>query len=362
MSHTGILHFPASADPHLLCRGILLHGRGFQQGARLWGPNSAVSSQPPRLLEQVRLACQRRHYSPRTAEAYVYWVRDYVLFHGKRHPRELGAKDLEAWLNHLAAQRRVSASTQSQALNALVFLYRQVLALDLGWMDKLERVKRNRPLPVVLTVDEVRQVLACMHGLPKLMASLIYGTGLRVMECVSLRVLDVDFGATRIVVRSGKGAKDRMTLLPQNLLAPLQQHLLSRAREHQHARLRGGGFVPLPHALARKYPNAAQSFKWQYVFASSVEQRDPVSQRLMRWHQSPATLQRAFREAVIQARIHKHATVHTLRHCFATHLLQGGCDIRTIQTLMGHNSLETTMIYTHVLGSTTAVRSPLDGL
>lgn len=285
-----------------------------------------------------------------------------MLFHGKRHPRELGAKDLEAYLNHLAAERRVSAGTQSQALNALVFLYRQVLELDLGWMEKLERAKRSRPLPVVLTVEEVRRVLACMQGLPKLMASLIYGTGLRVMECVSLRVLDVDFGAKRIVVRSGKGAKDRVTLLPQNLVGPLQHHLLTRAAEHQQARLRGRGFAPLPHALARKYPNAAQAFKWQYVFPSTVEQRDPLTHRPTRWHMSPSTLQRAVRDAVRDARIPKHATVHTLRHCFATHLLQSGCDIRTIHTLMGHNSLETTMIYTHVLGTTTAVCSPLDAL
>jgi len=349
----------------LLCGGILRQGPRFQQGARLWGPHTpsfSNNSQPPRLLEQVRLACLRRHYSPRTAEAYVYWVRDYVLFQGKRHPRDLGEKDLERYLNHLVTARRVSASTQSQALNALVFLYREVLELDLGWMEKLERAKRNRPLPVVLTVEEVRKVLGGMQGISKLMASLIYGTGLRVMECVSLRVLDVDFGLKRIVVRSGKGGKDRVTLLPENLIQPLQQHLLKRNQEHQNARLRGRGFVPLPHALARKYPNAASSFKWQYVFPSSIEQRDPATSRMVRWHMSPSTLQRAFREAVIKAKIHKHATVHTLRHCFATHLLQGGCDIRTIQTLMGHSSLETTMIYTHVLGTTTAVKSPLDEL
>jgi integron integrase len=342
--------------------GIVRHGAEFQQGATSWGPTSAVSPQQPRLLDQVRLACQRRHYSPRTAEAYVYWSRDFILFHGKRHPRELGARDLEAYLNHLAAIRHVAASTQSQALNALVFLYREVLTLDFGWMEKLERVKRSRPLPVVLTVDEVRRVLDAMQGLPKLMAALISGTGLRVMECMSLRVLDVDFGMKRIVVRSGKGAKDRITLLPQNLVDPLQHHLLSRARAHQQARMQGRGFAPLPHALARKYPNAAQSFKWQYIFPSAVEQRDPATQRPVRWHMSPSTLQRAFRDAVTAIRIRKHATVHTLRHCFATHLLQAGCDIRTIQTLMGHNSLETTMIYTHVLGTTTEVRSPLDVL
>lgn len=285
-----------------------------------------------------------------------------MLFQGKRHPRELGHHDLERYLNHLVAVRRVSASTQSQALNALVFLYREVLELDLGWIEKLERAKRNRPLPVVLTVEEVRRVFQSLDGLPRLMAELVYGTGLRVMECVSLRVLDIDFGMKRIVVRSGKGGKDRVTLLPENLAEPLQQHLLKRASQHQDERLRGRGFAPLPHALARKYPNAAQTFKWQYVFPSTVEQQDPATQRIVRWHMSPSTLQRSFREAVIKAKIHKHATVHTLRHCFATHLLRRGCDIRTIQTLMGHSSLETTMIYTHVLGTTTAVKSPLDEL
>jgi len=342
--------------------GIVRQGTEFQQGVTSWGNPSAVPSQSPRLLDQVRLACQRRHYSPRTAEAYVYWVRNYVLFHQKRHPRELGAKDLETYLNHLAAERRVSASTQSQALNAMVFLYRKVLELDLGWMEKLERAKRSRPLPVVLTVEEVRQVLVRLNGTPRLMASLIYGTGLRVMECVSLRVQDIDFGSGRIVVRSGKGSKDRVTLLPKNLIEALQRHLLAQANHHQNACLRGGGYVPLPHALARKYPNAARAWKWQYVFPSSVEQRDPVTGGLVRWHMSPATLQRAFRFAVQAAGIHKHATVHTLRHCFATHLLQSGQDIRTIQTLMGHSSLETTMIYTHVLPDQNQVRSPLDAL
>jgi integron integrase len=347
--------------------GIVRQGTEFQKGVTSWGNSSAVPSQSPRLLDQVRLACQRRHYSPRTAEAYVYWVRNYVLFHRKRHPRELGAKDLEAFLNHLAAERRVSASTQSQALNALVFLYRNVLELDLGWMNKRERAKRSRPLPVVLTVDEVRQVLVHLHGTPRLMASLIYGTGLRVMECASLQVQDIDFGSGRdgsgrIVVRSGKASKDWVTLLPKNLFESLRKYLLDCAIHHQNACRRGGGSAPLPHALARKYPNAACAWKWQYVFPSSVEQRDPVTGRLVRWHMSPETLQRAFRTTVNASRIHKHATVHTLRHCFATHLLQRGHDIRTIQTLMGHSSLEATMIYTHVLPNQDQVRSPLDAL
>ena len=334
----------------------------FQKGARLWGQFQSSPQQPPRLLEQVNLACQRRHYSPRTAESYVHWVRAYILFHSKRHPKELGAKDLERFLNHLAAERRVSASTQSQALSALVFLYRHVLELELGWMEQLVRAKQKRTLPVVLMPDEVRRVLSFMDGTPRLMADLIYGTDLRVLECVSLRVLDVDVDARQIVVRSGKGAKDRVTLLPQNVCARLQQHLMALATAHTEACLRGAGYVPLPSALARKYPNAAQAWKWQYMFPSAALRRDEVSGRLMRWHMSPATLQKSFRAAVHQAKIHKHATVHTLRHCFATHLLQSGVDIRTIQTLMGQSSVETTMIYTHVLPTQNHILSPLDAL
>ena len=334
----------------------------FSQGAHLWGHFGSDSSRSPRLLEQVRLACQRRHYSPRTADSYVYWVKAYVLFHGKQHPKDLGEKDLERFLNYLAAERRVSASTQSQALNALVFLYRHVLQVELGWMDNLVRAKRKRSLPVVLMPDEVRRVLAHVEGVPRLMAELIYGTGLRVQECVTLRVLDIDFEGQRIIVRSGKGGKDRVTLLPKNLAPRLRQHLLDLAAEHTAACLRGQGFVPLPHALARKYPNAAQAWKWQFVFPSSVLRQDKPSGRWLRWHMSTATLQKSFRRAVSQARIPKHATVHTLRHCFATHLLQGGVDIRTIQTLLGHNSVETTMIYTHVLPSQNQIRSPLDTL
>lgn len=292
----------------------------------------------------------------------MHWVRCYVLFHHKQHPKDLGHKDLERFLNYLASERRVSASTQSQALNALVFLYRHVLRLELEWMEQLDRAKPKRTLPVVLTPDEVRRVLGQIDGVPRLMAELIYGTGLRVLECVSLRVLDIDFEARHIVVRSGKGAKDRTTLLPTNLVPRLQRHLVELATSHTEDRLRGHGFAPLPSALARKYPSAAQAFKWQYVFPSSAQRRDRDSGRWMRWHMSPSTLQRAFRSAVIQARIHKHATVHTLRHCFATHLLQSGVDIRTIQTLMGHNSVETTMIYTHVLPSQHQIRSPFDAL
>jgi len=310
----------------------------------------------------VRLACERRHYSPRTAKSYVFWSRRYILFHGKRHPRELGADAITAFLNHLASIERVSASTQSQALNALIFLYRHVLGSDPGWLAKLERVKRKQFIPTVLSVDEVRGVLALLTGATRIMASLIYGTGMRVMECMQLRVKDIDFRLRTITIRSGKGGKDRTVPLPRQLENPLQQHMLRVLAAHKRAVSRGAGFAPMPYALSRKYPSAARAAGWQYVFPSSVERQDSATARRVRWHASPSTLQRAFREALGQAGVRKHASVHSLRHSFATHLLAAGCDIRTIQALLGHRHLETTMIYTHVEQTVKSVESPLDRL
>lgn len=333
-----------------------------------WGIDDAVAVIPslslpkPRLLDEVRLACERRHYSPRTAKTYAFWVRRYVLFHGKRHPRELGAEALTAFLNHLASREKVSASTQAQALNALVFLYRQVLGLDPGWLEGLERVKRKHFLPVVLTVEEVSQVLGFLRDVPKLMAELIYGTGMRVMECMSLRVKDIDFRARTITVRSGKGGKDRVVPLPKRLDAALQQQVLRVVTRHKQALNQGRGYAPLPHALARKYPSASRSIGWQFVFPSTIEQKDSVTGYFVRWHASPSTLQRAFQQAIRQTGIRKHASVHSLRHSFATHLLATGCDIRTIQSLLGHRHLETTMIYTHVEANVKHIVSPLDRL
>jgi integron integrase len=269
---------------------------------------------------------------------------------------------LEQYLNHLVSDRRVSASTQSQALNALIFLYRYVLEIEPGWMEHLERAKRKQFLPVVLTKEEIRQIFHYLHGTPKLMAELIYGSGLRVSECVQLRVQDIDFRAKSITVRSGKGGKDRTTLFPNQIHRSFQQYLLERAQQHKRELSRGRGFAPLPNPLARKYPSAANAWKWQYAFPSGVERVDKHTGRWVRWHTSPSTVQRAFRDAVAQWGVTKHATVHTLRHCFATHLLQGGCDIRTIQSLMDHRSLETTMIYTHVLSPQDSTESPLDTL
>lgn len=270
--------------------------------------------------------------------------------------------EVAAFLNHLAVRRRVSASTQSQALNALIFLYESVLEQPLGHIAGLSRVQRRHRVPVVLTVDEVQTILSEMRGTTRLMAELMYGTGLRVSECVTLRIKDIDFGARNISVRSGKGAKDRTTMLPISIVASLQNHLLRVAALHKDDCLRGAGFAPLPGALGRKYPSASRSLAWQYVFPSTAQRQDPETGRVLRWHTSDTTVQRAFRRALLVARVHKHASVHTLRHSFATHLLSSGTDIRTIQLLLGHRSLQTTMIYTHVLQATRSVTSPLDRL
>ena len=334
----------------------------FSQERTLWGTHRNHSAQAPRLLDQIKLTCQKRHYSPRTATSYVYWSRQYILFHKKRHPKELGARDIESFLNYLATKRRVSASTQSQALNALVFLYRHVLDSEVGWLEGLTRAKRTHRVPTVLTCDEVKRILDCMQGTPRLMAELIYGTGLRVMECVSLRVKDIDFQTRSVTVRSGKGGKDRTTVLPKRLNIPLQQHLVRIAQQHKHDSLKDGGFAPMPNALYRKYPNASRSLGWQYVFPSNVTRLFPPTGQQVRWHTSTSTVQKAFRHAIQLADIHKHASVHTLRHSFATHLLASGCDIRTIQNLMGHRNIQTTMIYMHVMPDANGVESPLDKL
>lgn len=328
------------------------------QGVTLWG----VSPTSPRLLEQVSIVCRRRHFSPRTEEAYRYWIRQFILFHGKQHPLALNAAAVEAYLNHLASVRRVSASTQSQALNALVFLYDAVLAKPLGEMSSLKRVQRRTRVPVVLSADEVKRVLALMRGSCWLMANLMYGSGLRVHECATLRVKDVDLTARALSVRDSKGSKDRTTLLPAQLIQPLQQHLAKVAALHVEDQLRGGGLAPMPDALMRKYPSASRSLAWQYLFPSAALRAWGNSGYLVRWHVSESTIQRAFKRAVEQAGVHKHVSVHCLRHSFATHLLAQGTDIRSIQLLLGHRSLQTTMIYTHVEACVQQVTSPLDRL
>lgn len=313
-------------------------------------------------MDQVHEACRRRHLSPRTEEAYRYWIRQFIFFFNKRHPRELHEGEVTKFLNHLAVQRKVSASTQTQALNALVFLYRDVLVLPLKDMNGLDRVQQRQRIPVVMTPTEVSRVLMHMSDSSALMARLMYGSGLRVEECCTLRIKDIDFESGNVTVRDGKGGKDRSTVLPSSLIPELQAHLVRVAQLHVDDRNRGAGLAPMPGALENKYPKASQSLAWQFVFPSSVVRAWGQSGRLARWHVSPSTIQRAFRQAVKKSGIMKHATVHTLRHSFATQLLASGTDIRTIQLLLGHRSLQTTMLYTHVLEVTKKVTSPLDQL
>lgn len=320
-----------------------------------------TSQQSPRLLDQLRGAIRVRHYSIRTEEAYVDWARRFILFHGKRHPKEMGAGEVTAFLTHLALERNVSASTQNQAKSALLFLYREVLGMELPWLDEVIAAKAARRLPVVLTQVEARRLLESMSGTMGLVAGLLYGTGMRLLEGLRLRVKDVEFSRREIVVREGKGNKDRVTVLPENLLLPLQAHLEKVKALHERDLDAGFGEVYLPDALARKYPNAARTWGWQYVFPSLVRSIDPRTGVERRHHLYEASVQRAVREAAKLAKIHKPVTPHVLRHSFATHLLQAGYDIRTVQELLGHKDVQTTMIYTHVLNKGgRGVTSPLD--
>jgi integron integrase len=317
----------------------------------------------PKLLDQVRGKIRLKHYSLRTEQAYSDWIRRFIRFHGKRHPREMGAAEVEAFLTHLAVEGKVAASTQNQAKSALLFLYKEVLESELPWLDNVEQAKAPKRLPVVLTRAEVQALLTRLEGTRWLMASLLYGAGLRLMECLRLRVKDVDFARKEILVRDGKGFKDRVTMLPVALVEPLRAHL-ERVRElHRQDIAEGFGAVHLPYALARKYPNAAREWIWQYVFPSAKRSVDPRSGETRRHHVQDQALQRAIKQAVRDADLSKPATPHTLRHSFATHLLEGGYDIRTVQELLGHSDVSTTMIYTHVLNKGGhGVASPLDGL
>jgi len=304
---------------------------------------------------------RRLGLSLRTEEAYVGWVRRFILANGKRHPRELGRREVEAFLTHLAMHGHVAASTQNQALSALLFLYREVLQQELPWMENIRRAKKPERLPVVLSREEVAALLAEMNGVTWLMASLLYGAGLRLMECARLRVQDVDFVRREITVRQGKGGKDRRTMLPAMTVDALQNQLAEARRVHERDLAAGRGAVWLPHALARKYPNAAREWAWQYVFPASSRSTDPRSGMERRHHLDETVLQRAVKQAVRRARITKPATCHTLRHSFATHLIEGGYDIRTVQELLGHKDVSTTQIYTHVLNrGGSGVLSPLD--
>ena len=315
----------------------------------------------PRLLDQVREAIRVRHYSYRTEQQYLGWVRRFIRFHGRRHPRELGGPEVEAFLTHLAADRKVAAATQSQALAALLFLYKQVLGVELPWLDQVVRSKRPRRLPVVLSRAEVRNVLKHMSGAYGLVAGLLYGSGLRLTEALQLRVKDVELESRTLVVRDAKGQKDRVTVLPDSLVEPLRRQLSEVRRLHERAVAAGYGGVELPYALQRKYPRAHLDHGWQFVFPADAPSSDPRSGARRRHHLYPETVQRRVKEAVRSAGIDKPASCHTFRHSFATHMLESGYDIRTLQELLGHSDVRTTQIYTHVLNrGGRGVRSPMD--
>jgi integron integrase len=315
----------------------------------------------PRLLDQVREKIRLKHYSIRTEQAYMDWVRRFILFHNERHPSSMGAQEVEQFLTHLAVQGQVAASTQNQAKSALLFLYREVLNNELPWLDNIEKANTPQRLPVVFSKAEVQAVLGCLSGVYWLMGSLLYGSGLRLMECLRLRIQDVNFSRKEILVRDSKGHKDRITMLPLALINPLRKHIAQVREQHNQELLAGGGSVHLPYALAKKYPNASQEWVWQYVFPAAKPSTDPRSGVVQRHHVNEQNLQRAVKQALRDADIQKAASPHTFRHSFATHLLEGGADIRTVQELLGHSDVSTTMIYTHVLNKGgQGLTSPLD--
>ena len=339
--------------------GLPLHD-GF---GMIWcvPPTTAAVASSPKLLDRVRWHLRVKHYSIRTEQAYIDWIRRYILFHRKRHPNEMAEKEITEFLTHLAVDKRVAASTQNQAFSALLFLYQQVLERRLDFIDNVQRVTRPAKLPIVFTPREARAILAHLKGDYRLMAELLYGSGLRLMECLRLRVKDIDFGYGHIIVRDGKGLRDRITVLPERLRRPLQLHL-ERVREiHQRDLAAKNGRVYLPFALERKYRNAGRSWPWQYVFPADKLSTDPRSGEVRRHHVSENNLQKAVKTAIHRAGLRKAGSCHTFRHSFATHLLENGQDIRTVQELLGHKDVSTTMIYTHVLNRPgLAVRSPLD--
>lgn len=313
------------------------------------------------MLDEVRAALRLRHYSVRTEEAYLSWSRRYILFHRKRHPKEMGEAEVTAYLSHLALEGGVAAATQTQALAALLFLYRHVLRGEVGWLQGLVRAKGPARLPVVLNRFEVDQVMRQLSGVPRIACALMYGSGLRLLECLALRVKDLDLAKCELTVRRGKGEKDRITMIPSVLVAELRRHLEDNERKWELETRKGRGAVPLPAALARKFPGASTEWGWQWVFPAGRVYRNPESGEVRRHHLHESVIQRAVKEAVQRAGLTKRATCHAFRHSFATHLLEDGYDIRTVQELLGHRDVSTTMIYTHVLNrGRQGVRSPMD--
>ena len=320
-----------------------------------------LSSASPKLLDRVRWHLRVKRYSIRTEQSYVDWIRRFIVFHRKRHPTEMGEAEIAAFLSHLAVNRNVAASTQNQALSALLFLYQRVLDRKLDFIDDVKRAKRPPKVPVVFTKAEARAVIGRLEGDYRLMAELLYGAGLRLLETLRLRVKDIDFGYNQIIVRAGKGMRERRTILPARLKSALHLHLTRVREKHRHDLARGGGSVYLPFALDRKYPNASKDWRWQYVFPAAKLSVDPRSHALRRHHVSEKNLQNAIKLAIRAAGVAKAASCHTFRHSFATHLLERGTDIRSVQELLGHKDVSTTMIYTHVLNKPgLGIPSPLD--
>ena len=325
--------------------------------------NAPTTAPRPKLLDQVREAIRTRHYSPKTEESYVHWIKRFIFFHNRRHPVEMSEKEIAQFLSSLASELHVSAATQNQALNAILFLYRDVLRKEIGYVDGVIRAKRPHRLPVVLTRQEVKSILGILDHSDWLMVMLLYGGGLRLMECLQLRVKDIDFTTNQIVVRAGKGDKDRHTMLPAVVKEPLAKHLEIIKEQHRRDLERGLGRIALPNALERKYPNAGKEWGWQWVFPATSHYTDRETGEQRRHHLHESVLQKAVKQAAHKAGLSKPATPHTFRHSFATHLLEDGYDIRTVQELLGHTDVTTTMIYTHVLNrGGRGVNSPADRL
>jgi len=313
-----------------------------------------------KLLERVRTELRTNHYSLRTEKTYLSWMRRFILFHNKRHPKDMGAEEIRAFINNLANNHHVSSSTQNQALQGILFLYKNILNKDVGWIEDIKRSSRIKHLPVVLSKKEVSKVFEYLSGTTKIVVSLLYGSGLRLSEALKLRIKDIDFDYKQIIVRDGKGEKDRHTILPDSIISVLKQHLNKVYLQHKTDLKKGRGETILPYALNRKYPNAGKEFGWQFAFPADKMIKDKESGLIIRWHIHESTIQRAVKEAIKKAGVNKPGSPHTFRHSFATHLLENGYDIRTIQELLGHSSVKTTMIYTHVLNRGLGVKSPLD--
>lgn len=323
--------------------------------------NKSEPESKPKLLEQVRIAMRTAHYSRKTEESYTNWIKQFIIFNNKIHPDLLGKEGIKNFLNYLAVQRKVSASTQNQALSAIIYLYNKILNKDIGWLEDIVRAHKSKRLPVVFTKGEVKEIFKNLSGIPKLVCSLLYGAGLRLGEALSLRIKDINFEYKQIIIRDAKGEKDRITTLPEVIIPELKQHLNKVFVQHKEDLRRGKGKTILPHALAKKYPNADKDFYWQYAFPADKFINDKERQLIYRYHIHESTIQKAIKRAVRKAKILKPGSAHTFRHSFATHLLENGYDIRTIQELLGHNSVKTTMVYTHVANLGAGVKSPLDG-